>query len=81
MKDTPEVFEFTDEGTMNTYLGVYVYPFPDRKGLTFSQQLFIDWIVQYLGFDPNTTKGATKNTPDGYPLLNKDENGPARKAY
>ena len=31
-------------------------------------------------FDPKTTKSATNNTPDGYPILNKDENGPARKA-
>ena len=31
-KDTPEVFEFTKEGTMNTYTGVEIYPFPDGKG-------------------------------------------------
>ena len=33
-----------------------------------------------MGFDPKTTKGATNNTPAGYPLLNKDESGPANKA-
>ena len=32
-----------------------------------------------FGFDPNTTKGATKNISARYPLLNKDENGLARK--
>ena len=29
---------------------------------------------------PKTTKSATNNTPARYPLLNKDENVPARKA-
>ena len=33
-----------------------------------------------LGFDPNNTKGATNNNTSVYPLLNKYENGPARKA-
>ena len=31
MKDTPEGFEFTEEGTMNVYLGVEIYPLTDRK--------------------------------------------------
>ena len=45
-----------------------------------SQTILIDKIIQALGFDPKTTKGAINNTPGVYPLLNKDENGPARKA-
>ena len=81
MKDTPKGFEFTEEGTINAYIGVEIYPFPDRKGFTLSQPLLIDLMIQPLGFDPNTTKGATKNTPAVYSLLNKDKNGPARKAY
>ena len=44
-----------------------------------SQPFLIDKMIQTLGFDPNTTKGATNNTPAGYPLLNKDENDPTRK--
>ena len=80
MKDTPESFEFTEERTMNSYLGDEIYPLPDRKRLTLSQPFFIDRIIQALGFDPKTTKGVTNNNPDGYPHLNKDENGPARKA-
>ena len=72
MKDTPEGFEFTEEGTMNAYLGVEISPLPDGKGFTFYQPLFIDRIVQALVFDPNTTKGATNNTPYRYPLLNKN---------
>ena len=69
MKDTPEGFEFTEEGTMNVYLGVDISPFPDGKGFTLSQPLLIDKIIQAFGFDPNTTKGATNNTPSGYPLM------------
>ena len=29
MKDTSEGFEFTEEGTMNAYLGVDISPLPD----------------------------------------------------
>ena len=41
------------------------------------------WLIELSKlwvFDPKTTKGATNNTPDGYPLLDEDENGPARKS-
>ena len=38
-----------------------------------------DQIIQALGFDPNTTKYATNDTPAGYTLLNKGKNVPARK--
>ena len=41
----------------------------------------LDWLnYPIFGFDPKTTKYATNNTPDGYPLLNKYENVPSRKA-
>ena len=65
---------------MNLYLGVDISPFPDKKGFILSQPFLIDKIVQALNIVPKTTKSATNNTPAGYPLLNKDENGPARKA-
>ena len=45
MKDTPEVFELTDEGTMNAYLGVDISPLPDGKGFTLSQPFLIDQII------------------------------------
>ena len=60
MKDNPEGFEFIEERTMNAYLGVDIYPLLDGKVFTFSQQFLIDRIIQALGFDPKTTKGATK---------------------
>ena len=72
MKDTPEGFDFTEEGTMNMYLSIKISSFTDEKGFTLSQPFLIDQIIQALGFDPNTTKCATNNTLSGYPLLNKD---------
>ena len=81
MKDTPEGFEFVEEGAMNAYLGVYIYPLPYGKVFTLSQPLLIDRTIQYFRSDSKTTKCATNNTPAGYPLLNKDENVPANKAY
>ena len=45
-----------------------------------SQPFLIDRVIQDLNIDPKTTKSATNNTLSGYPLLNKDENGPDRKA-
>ena len=65
---------------MNLYLGVDISSLPDKKGFTLSQPFLIDRVIQALNFDPKTTKSATNNTPAGYPLLNKDENGSTRKA-
>ena len=42
MKDTPEGFEFTQEGTMNAYLGVDIYILPYGKGFTLYQPFLID---------------------------------------
>ena len=56
MKDTPKHFEFTEEGTMNVYPGVDIYPFPDGKGFKLTQPFLIDLIIQALGFYPNRTK-------------------------
>ena len=81
MKTNPEGFELTEEGTMNAYLSVDIYPLPYGKGFTLYQPLSIDWFIQALDFEPNTAKGTTNNTLSGYPLLNKDGNSPARKVY
>ena len=80
MKDISKIFELTEEGAMNAYLVADIYPLPDGKGFTLSQPFLIDRIIKAWGFDPNTTEGATNNNPDGYPLLNKYESVPARKA-
>ena len=64
---------------MNSYLGVDISSFPDKKGFTLSQPFLIDRVILALNFDPKTTKSATNNAPSGYPLLKKDENSPGRK--
>ena len=80
LKAGTENFVFTEEGTMNSYLGVDISTLPDKKGFVLSQPFLIERIIQVLNFDCKTTKSATNNTPVGYPLLNKDEDGLPRKA-
>ena len=76
LEDGPENFDFTHEGTFEAYLGVEISQLPDNKGFHLSQPFLIECIIQALGFDLSTTKGTWDNTPAGYPLLSKDENGP-----
>ena len=59
LKAGTEDFVFTEKGTMNSYLGVDIYPFLDNKGLILSQPFLIDRIIQDLNFDPKTTKSDT----------------------
>ena len=80
LKDGPENFDFTHEGSFEAYLGVEISRLPDNKGFQLSQPFLIERIIQALGFDSTTTKGAKDNTPAGYPLLSKDDSGPEPKA-
>ena len=65
LKYGTEDFVFTEEGTMNSYLGVDISSFSDKKGFTLSQPFLIDRVIQALNFDPKTTKSSTNNTPAG----------------
>ena len=56
LKAGTEDFVFTEEGTMNSYLGVDIYSFPDKKGFTLSHPFLIDRFIQALDFDPKTIK-------------------------
>ena len=76
----PENFVFTEEGTLESYLGVSMTKLPDGKGFSMTQPFLIDRIIKAIKFDLATTKGARDNVPAGYPVLNKDVNGPSRKA-
>ena len=80
MKTGTEDFVFTEEGTMNSYLGVDISPFPGKKVFNLSQPFLIDIVIHALNFDPKTTKSDTNNTPSGYPIMKKYDNVPARKA-
>jgi hypothetical protein len=80
LEDGSENFIFTDEGSMSSYIGVDVSALPDGKGFVLSQPYLIQRVIEAIGFDLTTTKGARGNTPVAYPFLSKDENGPDRKA-
>ena len=58
LKAGTEDFVFTEEGTMNSYLGVDISSFSDKKGFTLSQPFLFDIVIQALNFDPKTTKSA-----------------------
>ena len=45
-----------------------------------SQPFLIDRIIKAFNFDSTTTKGSRYNVPTAYSLLNKNINGPPRKA-
>ena len=65
---------------MENYLGVNIAKLPDEQGFEMSQPFLIDRIITAINFDSTTTKSARDNVPVDFPLLNKDVDGPARKA-
>ena len=71
----PEKFDFTDEGTLDKYLGVEVQRQP--KGFSMSQPFLIERIITAANIDARMTN--PKATPAVEPLLGRDENGPERK--
>ena len=80
LEDGAKNFVFTDEGSLESYLGVSMVKLPDGKGFTLSQPLLIDRIIKAIGFDMATTKSARDTVSACYPLLNKDIDGLAKKA-
>ena len=80
LQNGTEDFVFTDEGTLANYLGVCIEKQDDGKGFSMAQPYLIERIIKAIGFDLATTKGARDNVPVCYPLLNKDPEGPAKKA-
>ena len=58
LKNGTEKFDFTDEGSMSTYLGVDINHLPDSKGFVLSQPFLISRIIEALNFNSTTTKGA-----------------------
>ena len=75
-----ENFVFTEEGTLESYLGVCITKLPGGEGFATPQPFLIERIIKAIGFELATTKGARDNVPATYPLLTKDVDGPARKA-
>ena len=80
LRDGPENFVFTEDGTLESYLGVCITRLPGNAGFEMSQPFLIDRILKVIGFEMATTKGARDNVPVAYSLHNKEVDGPARKA-
>ena len=77
LKNGPEKFVFTDEGSIEKYLGVDIQKLEDGSGLTLSQPHLIERILQAADIDLRMTND--RSVPVVGPLLCKDENGPERK--
>jgi hypothetical protein len=71
-----ENFVFTDEGSIDKYLGVDIRKV-DEDSFEMSQPFLIQRITSLLGIDNGRTN--KKLTPVGKPLLNKDTDGEPRK--
>ena len=63
LKNGPENFVFTDEGSMSAYLGVEISRLPNNQGFTLTQPYLIERIIKTVNFDLATTKGVRGNTP------------------
>jgi hypothetical protein len=73
----PEDFVFTDEGTIDQYLGVNIERLPDGTGFHLSQPHLIERILDAAHIDTRLTNA--RPTPVVGPLLTRDEDGPDRK--
>lgn len=77
LKHGPENFEFTEEGTLESYLGVKFIDFDRGKQFEMTQPFLIDRIIQAVGFEPRMTDA--RPTPVVKPLLHRDIDGEPRR--
>ena len=77
LKNGPEKFVFTDEGSIERYLGVEITKLADGSGFTMTQPFLIERILQAAEIDTKTTND--RPIPVVGPLLSRDEDGPQRK--
>ena len=73
----PEKFAFTDEGTLDKYLGVEISRLPDGQGFKLTQPYLIERVLEAANIDLRMTN--SRSTPAVLPLLSRDEEGPERK--
>jgi hypothetical protein len=73
----PEKFEFTDESTMDKYLGVDIQKL-DNGEFVLRQQFLIQRILAAIGIDPAETNSRPVPVHSWF-LLSKDTDGPDRK--
>ena len=77
LKYGPEIFTFTDEGSLHQYLGVEIERLPDDTGFTMTQLLLIKRILEAANIDLRMTN--SRPAPVVGPLPSIDEDGPDRK--
>ena len=65
----PERFEFTDEGSMEKYLGVDIERLPDNSGFSMTQPYLIERILEAENIDLRMKN--SRPTPDVGPLLTR----------
>ncbi len=77
LEQGPEQFIFTDEGTLQQYLGVEIEKSPDGQGFSMTQPFLIQRILDAVDIDVCMTNA--RPTPVLGPLLSKDPDGPQKK--
>ena len=77
LKYGPEIFAFTDKGSLHQYLGVEIERLPDDTGFTMIQPFFIKRILEAAKIDLIMTN--SRPAPVVGPLISRDEGGPDRK--
>ena len=73
----PEKFAFTDEGSIDKYLGVNIEQLSNKAGFKMLQPHLIQRIIEAANIDLKFTNSCP--TPAVNPLLSRDEQGPDRK--
>ena len=76
LKDGPEQFEFTEEGSLESYLGVKFIDYDNGEQFEMTQPFLIDRIIDAMGIDKRMTN--SRPTPAVKPLLHRDLDGEAR---
>ena len=79
LKYGPERFVFTDEGSLDKYLGVEIERLPHNTGLTMTQSFLIKGILEAANVDLRMTN--SRPTPAVGPLLSRDKDGPDKKEH
>ena len=77
LQDGPENFEFTDEGSLESYLGVKFIDYDKGDQFEMTQPFLINRIIESLGFEQRMTNA--QPSPAVKPLLHRDLDGEPRR--
>ena len=74
-------FDFTEEGTLENYLGVKIAKLSVGRGFEISQPFLVDIIIKAINFDSTTSKSARDNIPVIFCSLNTTGDGLDQQAH